>query len=178
MMRLVFRNKLPIFSDLAGPYKVEYGSTTHVCKVGFQRQCQQVRQGRPPSQCEDEFWYCSRVWQRPPIECKNHRVLHLLIPCGTQTLGRHTGVGGARLVWRLSWSVVISVQGIGLLLHINISKVTIRRVTSSEVDFCNWTTILLWLRSLKKTKGTREIYSSAATQAGCQLPPHNYPTFK
>jgi len=49
MMRLVFRNKLPIFSDLAGPYKVEYGSTTHVCKVGFQRQCQQVRQGGPPS---------------------------------------------------------------------------------------------------------------------------------
>ena len=47
-MRLVFRNKLPIFSDLAGPYKVEYGSTTHVCKVGFQRQCQQVRQDGPP----------------------------------------------------------------------------------------------------------------------------------
>jgi len=88
--------------------------------------------------------------------------------------------------WRPSWSVVIHVQGIGLLLHINLSKVTMRRVGSSEVDFCNWTTILLWLRRksrvhpllrkfawfshttvlrvktifLKKTKGTRDIFTS------------------
>jgi len=36
--------KFPILSDFADPYGVEYGSMTHVCKVGFQRQCRQLRQ--------------------------------------------------------------------------------------------------------------------------------------
>jgi len=47
MMRLVFRKcwlEFPIFSGLTGPYRVGYWLTTHVCEVGFQRQCQQIRQ--------------------------------------------------------------------------------------------------------------------------------------